>query len=48
MGLARESVKTYIEYAAQKIADIYENWSVRGEGYSFAEVITLEEAEEIA
>lgn len=38
MGVGQPNVKAYIDHATEKIADIYENWSVRGEGYTFEEV----------
>lgn len=41
MGLARESVKTYVENALDKIAEIYWYWSGHGEGYSL--ITTTEE-----
>jgi predicted DNA-binding protein (UPF0251 family) len=38
-GLARESVKTYVEDAVEKIAEIYFYWSRHGEGYSKGETL---------
>jgi len=35
MGLARESVKTYVENALDKISEIYRYWSDHGEGYTY-------------
>jgi DNA-directed RNA polymerase specialized sigma24 family protein len=37
MGLARESVKAYVEDALEKIAEIYFYWSGHGEGYGGAD-----------
>lgn len=34
MGLARESIKTYVEDAIEKIAEIYFYWAGHGEGYA--------------
>lgn len=35
LGISRQAVQIYIENAARKIAQIYEQWAWRGEGYSF-------------
>ncbi|EGI2114781.1 DUF134 domain-containing protein [Listeria monocytogenes] len=38
MGIRREVLARHIDAATSKIADIYEYWSVKDEGYKFEEV----------
>ena len=37
LAISRQAVALYVDYAAKKIAEIYEEWAKAGEGYSFAE-----------
>lgn len=46
MGVRREVLARYMDAATSKIADIYEYWSVKDEGYAFEEPVNLAEEED--
>lgn len=41
LGIARNTVNVYLNTACSKIAEIYESWAWRGEGYDFTEGVVL-------
>lgn len=42
LGFARNTVNVHINNACTKIADVYESWAWRGEGYDFLYIETEE------
>lgn len=38
LGITRQAIALYVDNAAEKIAEIYEAWAWKGEGYDFSEL----------
>jgi DNA-directed RNA polymerase specialized sigma24 family protein len=46
LGVRQDAISRHIDAATSKIADIYEYWSVKDEGYTFEEPANLTEEED--